>query len=82
MKTPHIFQAAIGAKLEGRSQTYTELDMALTQNSKNTAKYGCHQSSHIQASEKKKCQYFWCQGPQAKLPETSELFSFYSSYQC
>lgn len=36
MKTPHILQAAIGSEQEGRSQTYTELDMALTQNSTKT----------------------------------------------
>lgn len=36
MKTPHILQAVIGSERDERSQTYTELDMALTQNSTNT----------------------------------------------
>lgn len=84
VKTPHILQAAAGSDLEGQSQSYTELTVALTQNSrkKNAVKYSCSQSPHMQDSKKKKCQHLWCQGPQLKPREASELFSFYSSYQC
>lgn len=82
IKTSHILQAALGSKLAGESQTYTEAGYGLdTKWYKDAAKYDCSQSSHMQDSEKKKCQHYWCQGPQAKPPEASKLFAFYSSYQ-